>query len=542
MDLVIRNAKVWTVDERRPTAEAIGVRDGRIAAVGEDREVRDALGAVGTRPEELDAGGNTVLPGFVDAHNHLRTGADDDAVQLGDATTLEAVRAAIDRYASEHPDREWIVAEEWSYAAIPDRRRPTAEDLAGVAPGRAVMVFSYDVHNLWLNREAMRRFGIGAGEAGIAFGRPELDAASGEPTGFVTDFAVMGLSRDGQVALAEQVPNFAPDRMYRRLVRSLDMAAELGITTAVEPQNSLDDLPLFRKVRDEGAMRSRVIAALFHPPATTSEELDAFAEAKARNDDDRFRVGPIKLYIDDVIEPHTAAMLEPYANRPDTSGGTFYPPAAFAGVIAELEGLGFQTFTHATGDRGIRTALDAVKHARRVNGPRDARHQIVHVECVHPDDLPRFAELGVVACMQPRHCAPQIVEDWRANVGPARWRYAWPFRSLIEHGAALAFSSDWNVAEMDPLVWLFTARTRANLDGSEAWTPEETIGLPAAIRAATLGSAYANFAETDRGSIEPGKLADLVILSRDVFANEPAALLDTSVDATIVGGEVVYRR
>jgi predicted amidohydrolase YtcJ len=539
MDLVIRNAKVWTVDERQSTAEAVGVRGGRIAAVGDDREVRDA---VGPGAEELDAGGNTVLPGFVDAHNHLRTGADEDAVQLGDATTLDAVRAAIDRYATEHPDREWIVAEDWSYAALPDRRRPTAEDLDGVAPGRALMVFSYDVHNVWLNREAMRRFGIGAGGPTLGFGRPELDAGTGEPTGFVTDFAVMGLSRDGQTALAAQVPNFAPDEMYRRLLRSLDMAAELGITTAVEPQNSLDDLPLFRKARDEGAMRSRVVAGLFHPPGTTSEELDAFAEAEAANDDDRFRVGPIKLYIDDVIEPHTAAMLEPYANRPDTSGETFYPPGVFAELITALERRGFQTFTHATGDRGIRTALDAVEHARRVNGPRDARHQIVHVECVHRDDLPRFAELGVVACMQPRHCAPQIVEDWRANVGPERWRYAWPFRSLSEHGASLAFSSDWNVAEMDPLVWLYTARTRANLDGSEAWTPEETIDLPSAIRAATLGSAYANFAEDDRGSIEPGKLADVVVLSRDVFADEPAALLETAVEATIVDGEVVHRR
>src|SRR5438093_760010 len=418
MDLVIRNAKVWTVDERRPRAEAVAVRDARIVAVGDDREVRDAVAGA----EELDAGGNTVLPGFIDAHNHLRTGADADAVQLGDATTLDSVRSAIDGYATEHPDREWIVAEDWSYAALPGRRRPTAEDLEGVAPGRALMVFSYDVHNVWLNREAMRRFGIGAPERSLAFGRPEIDAGTGEPTGFVTDFAVMGLSRDGQAALAEQVPNFAPDEMYRRLLRSLDMAAELGITTAVEPQNSVDDLPLFRRARDEGAMRSRVIAALFHPPGTTS------------------------------------------------------------------------------------------------------------------------AELGVVACMQPRHCAPRIVQDWRANVGSARWRYAWPFRSLIEHGATLAFSSDWNVAEMDPFVWLFTARTRANLDGSEPWTPEETIDPPAAIRAATIGSAYANFGEGDRGSIEVGKLGDLIVLSRDVFVDEPAALLETSVDTTIVGGDVVFRR
>lgn len=538
MDLVIRNAKVWTVDPERPGAGAVAVRDGRIAAVGDDRDVHDVAGS-GT--EEIDARGGSVLPGFVDAHNHLRLGSDADAVQLGPATTLDEVRRAIDVFASADSGRDWIVAEAWNYAALPGRRRPRADDLDGVADDRPVMVFSYDVHNAWLNREALRRFGIGPGTGDVAFGLVERDQR-GEPTGFVTDFAVMGLSKDGQAALAGQVPNFGPEATYRKLLRSLDMAARLGITTAVDPQNALDDLPLFAKARDEGAMRSRVIAALFHTSDATAAELDAFAEAKRTYDDDRFRVGPIKLYIDDVIEPHTAAMLEPYANRPDTRGDTFYPPDTFAELIAELERRGFQTFTHATGDRGIRTVLDAVEHARRVNGSGDARHQIVHVECVHPDDLSRFAELGVVACMQPRHCAPEIVADWRANVGPERWRYAWPFRSLDSNGATLAFSSDWNVAEMDPLVWLYTACTRANLDGSDAWIPEETLDLPTAIRAATLGSAFANFVDHERGSIEVGKQADLVVLSRDVFADDPAALLDTAVDVTIVDGEVVHRR
>jgi predicted amidohydrolase YtcJ len=538
MDLVIRNAKVWTVDPEQPEAAAVAVRDGRIAALGDDRTVRDAAAS---GAEEIDALGGSVLPGFVDAHNHLRLGSDADAVQLAAATTLDEVRAAIGTYASAEPDHDWIIGEAWNYAALPDRRRPRAEDLDGVAESRAVMIFSYDVHNAWLNREGMRRFGIGFGTGDVAFGLVERDER-GVPTGFVTDFAVMGLSKDGQAALAAEVPNFGPEATYQKLLRSLDMAARLGITTAVDPQNALDDLPVFAKARDEGAMRSRVIAALFHTPETTADELDAFAEAKRTYDDDRFRVGPIKLYIDDVIEPHTAAMIEPYANRPDTRGNAFYPPDVFAELIAELERRGFQTFTHATGDRGIRTVLDAVEHARRVNGSSDARHQIVHVECVHPDDLPRFAELGVVACMQPRHCAPEIVADWRANVGPERWRYAWPFRSLDAHGATLAFSSDWNVAEMDPLVWLYTACTRANLDGSGAWIPEETVDLPTAIRAATLGSAFANFVDHERGSIEVGKQADLVVLSRDVFADEPAALLETAVDVTIVGGEVVHRR
>ncbi len=535
-DILIRNARVFTVDDGRPWAEAVAVREGRIAAVGDDAEAR---AAAPRRAQEVDAAGRLVLPGFVDAHNHVRLGSDADAVHLADATTLDEVRARIDAHATAHPDAEWILAEEWSYSALPEPRRPRSDDLAGVAPGRAVMVLSYDVHNAWLNREAMARFGIGPGTEAVPFGRVELDVA-GDPTGFVTDFAVMGLSRAGNAALAEQVPNFAPTSAYRRLVQSLDLAAACGITTIVEPQNSVDDLPLFARARDEGALRSRLIAALFHPPGTTADELDEFEEARRTYADDRFRVGPVKLYIDDVAESRTAALLEPYADDPSTTGGTFYEPEAFAEVIVELERRGFQTFTHAIGDRGIRTALDAVAQARSVHGPRDARHQLVHVELVHPDDLGRFAQLGVIACMQPRHAAPDIVDVWRRVVGTDRRSLPFPWRSLAEHGARLAFSSDWNVAQMEPIVGIHAALTRADLEGGGAWTTEETLDLESAIRAYTAGSAFANFAEGDRGSVTPGRFADLVVLSTDLFRLEPREMLDARVDVTVVGGDVVH--
>jgi predicted amidohydrolase YtcJ len=535
-DLLIRNAQVYTVDPSRPWAQAVAVRGGRIAAVGDDAE---AVAAAPRHAREVDAAGRLVVPGFVDAHNHVRLGSDAEAVQLGAAATLDEVRTAIGGYADAHPDREWIVAEEWSYSALPEPRRPRADDLEGVAPDRAVMVLSYDVHNAWLNREAMARFGIGAGTASVPFGHVELDDA-GEPTGFVTDFAVMGLSRAGNAALAAQIPNFAPENAYRRLVHSLELAAACGITTIVEPQNSVDDLPLFARARDEGDLRSRLIAALFHPPGTTPAELDEFEAARRTYDDDRLRVGPVKLYVDDVIESHTAGLLEPYADDPGNRGGTFYEPEAFAETIVELERRGFQTFTHATGDRGIRTALDAVAHARRVNGPRDARHQLVHVELVHPEDLGRFAELGVVACMQPRHAAPDVVDVWREAVGTARPSLPFPWRSLAERGAVLALSSDWNVAQMEPLIGIYSALTRADLAGGGAWTTEQTLDLEAAIRGYTMGSAYANFAEDDRGSVTPGKAADLVVLSQDLFRLEPAQIPDTHVDLTIVDGRIVH--
>ncbi|MEX0985514.1 MAG: amidohydrolase family protein, partial [Actinomycetota bacterium] len=210
--------------------------------------------------------------------------------------------------------------------------------------------------------------------------------------------------------------------------------------------------------------------------------------------------------------------------------------------VAKVQRRGWQSFTHATGDRGIRTVLDAVAHARMENGPADARHQIVHVECVHPDDLPRFGDLGVVACMQPRHCAPDIVGEWRANVGPERERTAWPFRSIASHGGVLAFSSDWNVAEMDPMYWLYTAITRAAPDGSGAWSMDEAVDLDTALRASTRGSAFANRVDDRRGFLAPGADADIAVCSRDLHAiGDPRELLDTHITHTVVAGEVVHR-
>ena len=323
--------------------------------------------------------------------------------------------------------------------------------------------------------------------------------------------------------------------------QSLDMATAFGITTIVEPQNGLDDVALFVRARDEGTLRSRLIAAMLCLPGTTPARLDALEDAKRTYDDDRFRVGPIKLYIDDVIEPHTAAMLGPTPTHA-TSGDTFWPPEEFAAFLLELERRGFQAFTHATGDRGIRTVLDAVETCRRTTGPADVRHQIVHVECVHPDDVARFGALGVVACMQPRHCAPDIVAEWRENVGPARERYAWPFRSIAAAGGTLAFSSDWNVAEMDPMVWLYTAVTRADLEGNGAWNLEETIDLATAVRAATLGIGLRELRRRPPGVAHARKgCGRRRAVTRSVRRPDPQAILGTRVTHTVVAGEVVHR-
>ncbi len=538
-DLLIVNARVHTVDDDLPTADAVAVSGDRISWVGDDDGARPLAGP---DTNVIDAGGATVIPGIVDSHNHVRLGSNPLEVDLAGARSLDELKARVRAHADDHPEHAWIEGVGWNYGAMPGGRLPTWQDLEGLTGGRPAFLFSYDVHNVWLNREAMAAFGIRRGVERVPFGHVQA-GADGEPTGFVTGFAVMGISRAGEAALEGVVPGYARELQYERTLGSLDMAAELGITTVVEPQNSPDDMWIFERARDEGRLRSRLVAAMFHPVGTTDSEREEFSAVRERLDDDRLRVGAIKLYIDDVIEPWTAAMLEPYANRPTERGELFWQPDEFADVMIDLERRGFQCHIHGTGDRGLRTALDGIEAARRANGPGDRRHLMVHTECLHPDDVPRFGVLGVMPCMQPRHCAPEIVEDWRANVGPERWRYAWAFRSLRDSGAELAFSSDWNVAEMDPFVGMYSAITRADLDGGESWIPEETVDLATAVRAYTMGGARACFAEDDRGSITPGKYADLAVLSEDLFAleSEPRRILDVRVAATVVGGQVVHR-
>jgi predicted amidohydrolase YtcJ len=538
-DLLISNGRVHTVDEARPTAEAVAIRGDRISWVGGAADAREHTGP---NTEVIDAGGHSVLPGIIDSHNHVRLGSGADAVELHGASTLSEVHARIAAWLDEHPEAEWIEASGLSYDAIPDGRMPGSVDLdEQFTAGLPAIAFTYDAHNAVLNRTGLARFGITRGTRRVPFGVVEKDP-TGEPTGLIGDFAVMGIERAGQAALAAVLPGYAPERQYRGLVRNLDLATSLGITTVVEPQNSVDDLPLFARARDEERPIPRLVAALFHPPGSTDDDLDAFADAARTYDDDRLRVGPIKLYIDDVAEPHTAAFFEPYATEPKVLGEPFYEPDAFRDVITRLDRREFQTFTHAIGDRGIRIVLDAHEHARNVNGIRDARHQLVHVECPRPEDVPRFAALGLVACMQPRHWGPDIADAWREAVGPERQRWAAPFRSLSAAGAVLAFSSDWNVAEMDPLIGMYSAITRADLHGERPWATHETVDLRTAIRAYTMGGAFANHCDRDRGSITPGKYADLVVLSEDLLALEPAGILETLVETTIVGGAVAFRR
>ena len=432
----------------------------------------------------------------------------------------------------------------WNYSSFPNGTLPTAKDLDGLTGGRPAFLVAYDYHTIWMNKEALKIFGITKETKSVSFAEDvQHDKKTGDPTGILVGFGSTGLSESAEAELSKILPSHSPANIPGNIAQLLQQAAKAGITTVVDPQSYLESIPIYVQLKNEGKLPQRLQVALFHRRGTSDAEIDKFAAAVKMYNDDRFRVSAVKLYIDDVIEPHTAAMLAPYADRPDTSGALDYPAEEFKQVVAKLDKRGLQIFTHATGDRGIRTALDAYEYAQKVNGVRDSRHEIVHDECLSAQDIPRYKALGVTACMQPRHCAPDITGQWAKATGPQRWKYAWAFRSLRDSGATLAFSSDWNVAEMEPEIGMYTALTRKGLDGMPpgGWIPEQTIDIETAVKGYTITGAWANFVEGNRGSLVPGKYADIVLLTDDVFTIPPDKLKDTRVVWTVVGGKEVYK-
>jgi hypothetical protein len=539
-DLLVRHANIHTMDGAVPRATAIAVRGDRILWVGDDGAAARFIGA---KTEVVDAGGRLLLPGFIDSHFHAALGADPNVERIT-GQSLGEIQAQVKAFAASRPDLKWIEMDGWNYSAFPDGSLPTAADLAGLTGGRPAFLVAYDYHTVWMNREALRAFGITKATKSVSFAEAvQHDKKTGEPTGIFIGFGSAGLSEQAEADLRKHLPSHSPEGTAGRVEGLLRRAARAGITTIVEPQTYLESLPLYAQLEKEGRLPQRLQVALFHRRGTSDAEIARFVEARRQYNSDWFRVAAVKLYIDDVIEPHTAAMLAPYADRPETNGNTVYPPQEFNDVVARLDRLGFQIFTHAIGDRGIRTALDAYEHARQVNGVRDSRHEIVHVECLSEPDMPRFHALGVTACMQPRHCAPDITGQWAKAVGPQRWKYAWAFRSLRDSGATLAFSSDWNVAEMEPEIGMYTALTRQGLDGQPigGWVPEQTIDIETAVKGYTITGAYANFVEGNRGSLVPGKYADLVLLSDDVFSIAPEKVKDVRAVWTVVGGKEAWR-
>jgi predicted amidohydrolase YtcJ len=534
-DLLVVGAPVYTADPARPWADAVAVRAGRVAAVGPEREVA-ALRGPATRVLRLDGG--LVLPGFQDAHVHTAAGGLELAQCDLHGVDPEEYAAAVARYAAGRPDIPFILGGGWVMDAF-GVDGPHLATLDAVVADRPVLLASTDGHSAWVNSRALEVAGITRATPDPPRGRVERDAA-GEPTGALHE-AAMAL-------VADLAPRPDQADWEAAIERGQAHLHRLGITAWQDAAVDADMLAAYRAVAERGRLTGRAVAALRWQVEAGEAQLADLAERRRTAGVGRLRASAVKIFADGVFENRTAAMLAPYLGgdgRPGTNLGIgMLGPEELARAVTALDGQGFDVHVHAIGDRAVRDTLDAFGAAAAANGRRDARHQIAHLQFVHPDDRPRFRRLGVVANAQPfwscldgymRELTLPFLEPERAG-----WQYPWA--SLRRAGAVLAFGSDWTVSTANPLAEIEVAVRRVAPDDRDAepFLPDERLDLPAALDAFTIGSAYALRLEAETGSVSPGKLADLAVLDRDPFDPAAGPIGDARVLATLVEGVPVH--
>jgi len=544
-DLVFVNGAVYTVDAARTWAQAVAVRGDRIVAVGSDDDVAALRG---TSTEVVDLRGRMLLPGFQDAHVHpVSGGIDMLQCDLHDLGTKQEYLDAIAAYASSNPDEEWILGGGWSQDVFP-RGCPPKEDLDAIVPDRAVYLPNRDGHSVWVNAKALELAGIDASTPDPEDGRIER-LPDGSPQGTLHEGAASIVSRI--------IPPLDQEMVYQGLLKGQAYLHSLGLTgwqdAIVDRSLVLDNYDTYLRAGGNGDLTGRVVGALWWDRSKGLEQIDDLVHLREGGAAGRFRATSVKIMQDGVCENFTAAVLEPYLDehgeRTDNRGISFVDPSVLDEAVTRLDALGFQVHYHALAERAVREALDAIAAARRTNGWSDGRHHLAHIQVVHPDDIPRFRELGAVANAQPLWAAheAQMDELTIPFLGEPRWTWQYPFASLQRHGAQLAMGSDWSVSTPDPLEEMHVAVNRQmpadyayRVDNRDVFLPDERLDLASAIHGFTMGSAYVNHADHENGSIEVGKLADLAVIDRNLFAHPPDEISSARCQATYVGGERVY--
>jgi predicted amidohydrolase YtcJ len=537
-DLIITNGRVYTADGQGTIAEALAIQGNRITHVGR----ADAIEARrGPQTEVIDAHGATVLPGLIDSHVHFLMGAETlDQMSLRNVRTAADVQQRIREYVAANPGRSWIRG--WGYFS-----GITRQDL-DVATGETPALFiAGDGHSMLANTKALTLAGITKTTPNPEGGEIVRDRKTGEATGVLLETA--------QALLSAVLPAPTAAEQRRLIAKGTEEAHKAGVTTIVNVGGS-DELEAYDGARAAGELKLRIHSALWLKQDNADAALPktfAFTEADADRfetfrrkyaEDDLFRTGIVKIMLDGVIESHTAAMLEPYTNRPSTSGHANYSQEELNRVIAMMDRRGWQVMTHALGDRAVRMALDAYEHANAVNSApaRGRRHKIEHIESIDPVEVPRFAKLGIIASLQPSHAGgmnnPKRTPTRWANIGYERSAWGFPWKSIRDAGGRLAFGSDWPVASLNPGRGMFVALHRM----PNPPIPDQALTMGEVIDAYTRDGAYTIFEDERRGRLAPGTLADVVVLASDVFARPAESAGDLVVDTTIFDGKVVYRR
>ena len=527
--LIVTNAAVYTVDKQHPKAEAVAVIGDRIVAVGSRADIDLWRGP---QTKVIDAGGKLLLPGFNDAHVHfIQGGAQLVQVDLVDAASPEDFRKRIAVQVKKTPKGEWILGGRWDETKWPKPELPTKDLVDPVTGDIPMFVERYDGHEALANSVAMKLAGIDAKTPDVPGGVIMRDA-SGNPTGVFKDAAM--------VLIYKAIPPMAREQRLRAARGALKHGASLGVTSVQHMNPEFADVAAYSELAEKGELTTRIYAV----PMETDWRDQAKVGIRHAWGSSYLRLGAVKGYADGSLGSRTAYMFEPFTDDPGNRGllsDEMHPPSAMRDRLMQADAAGLQLRVHAIGDRGISMMLDIFGDIEKEHGYHDQRFAIEHAQHMARKDFERFAKLHVIASMQPYHA----IDDGRwaeTRLGHERARYSYAWRSFLDHGVTLAFGTDWPVAPLDPMLGVYAAVTRATLDGKNpgGWIPEEKITLPEAIEAYTMGAAFAEFQDSEKGSIIPGKLADMVIVSDNIFDLKPAAIRNVKVKTTIVSGKVVY--
>jgi predicted amidohydrolase YtcJ len=525
-DVAVVHATVWTGVRGAADARAVAARGGRIIAVGSDVEVNRVIGP---RTRIVDAGGKLLVPGFIDSHVHFITGgAALSSVQLRDARTPAELVRRIRDYARTLPAGAWITEGNWDHS-LWGGELPRKEWIDSITPNNPVWVSRLDGHMALANSAALRAAGVTAA-TGDVNGGEVVRGGGREPTGILKDNALALVDR--------AVPPPTAQQQDRALDAAMRYVAEQGVTS-VQHMGGWDDLAAFRRANAAGRLRTRISAAV---PLDTWARLRGEVSARGRGDD-WLRIGSLKGFVDGSLGSHTALMHHAFADAPADSGLLVTPADSLYAWTRAADRAGLQVMVHAIGDRANTLILDIYERVAREDGARDRRFRVEHAQHIRPADIPRFGRLGVIPSMQPYHA----IDDGRwaeALIGLERSQTTYAFRTLLDDGATLAFGSDWFVAPPTPLEGIYAAVTRRTLDDRNpgGWVPVQKITVEEAVRAYTSGAAYGIFQEREKGTLETGKLADWVLIDRDLRTIAPETIRDARVLMTVVGGQVVYTR
>ena len=533
-DLVIINGKVFTVDNDNPSAEAIAVKGETIIAVGSTADISKHI--LDGTTKVIDAGGKLVLPGFNDAHVHFGP-LDPDYVELRYTTDPNIITEKVKAQVEKSKPGELIRGGHWEHEMFNDKKWPSKELLDKVAPNNPVVLSRADGHSVLVNSFVLKASGITRSTPDPFGGEIQKDPVTGEPTGILKEIAA-GLVKTGSVK-TERTAEEETERTWQGYLLALKEARELGVTSVQIPGSA--DFDAYQKLLNEGNLTSRIDIGKSLTSDTLLLKKYSDLQKKYPGEGNWIRFGYLKAFIDGTIGSGTALMFEPFSDNPNTSGLSMMPYEEFENMVVTADKYGFQIGVHAIGDKGNNWTLNAYQKAQETNGKRDSRHRDEHAQTLLLSDIPRFAQLGVIASMQPTHCISDK-KFCEKRIGSERAKGAYAWKSLADAGAILAFGTDYQVEPLNPMEGLYAAVTRKERLGEEGegWFPKEKVTMEKAIEYYTLGGSYAQFMEKRKGMIKPGYLADIVITDKDLLTIPENEIMKTRVDYTITGGKVVY--